>query len=233
MLTIDEIRRRWGRSTNLLKLTDTPTKSLAGAVEVCNPGETWPTGDNGPLHPLLQVCVDELPRVPEALADVAYLTIFGQLEATPRRDQQSGNYAIWHPWDSYSEIRWVARGAPTERLSRPDLSQVPIGRGFVQWVERDDVPSFDDVCDAVELEAWPYDMDGARVEGTKVGGWPCLIQGPACQIDDIGRPQPFDFVMQFGSSDNLNLMIGDAGRVYVTRGMADRRDHWDLWEDVH
>ena len=54
-----------------------PFASWLGRVRVARPGEDWPRGEAGPLAPLCQVNVVELPERPPALRGVAFVAVFG------------------------------------------------------------------------------------------------------------------------------------------------------------
>ncbi len=54
----------------------TPTQSFLGGVTLGAPGETWPTHEDVPLNPVLQLCMNDLPFIPEALQRITYLCVF-------------------------------------------------------------------------------------------------------------------------------------------------------------
>lgn len=51
-------------------------KSILGNVNIKKTGEFWPTVDNTPLNPVIQLSVKDLPYVPQELEGVKYICIF-------------------------------------------------------------------------------------------------------------------------------------------------------------
>jgi len=73
------------------------TSCMAGGF-FARPGENWPTNENGPMLPLIQIVFAEVPFVPACLADFSILPMFldraGLPMDSPVTDQESDEWAI-------------------------------------------------------------------------------------------------------------------------------------------
>ena len=145
-----------------------PFASWFGKVCVAAAGEDWPTSAGRPMMPLCQFNLAETPFCPESLSDIAFLTIFIDQEALPISKPNGDG--------------WLLRAYPsTERLISlaPPASQGFIKPFPVRWeLIEQDFPCWEDAQDAPlppEVEENYHDFF-QNTGGTKVGGWPTLIQ---------------------------------------------------------
>ncbi len=95
-----------------------PFASWLGRVRVARPGEDWPRGEAGPLAPLCQVNVVELPERPQALRDIALVAVFGRDdEAWVRAYPSLSDLIPWHEVERGADpkpIRWELDAAAAE-----------------------------------------------------------------------------------------------------------------------
>jgi hypothetical protein len=95
-----------------------PFASWLGRVRVARPGEGWPRGEAGPLAPLCQVNVVELPERPRVLRGVAFVAVFGRGdEASVRAYPSLSDLIPWHEVERAPDprpIRWEPDDAAAE-----------------------------------------------------------------------------------------------------------------------
>lgn len=183
----------------------------------------------GAMAGIAQINLRELPYVPEALADVALLTLFIDVsdgELSPPSDAPNGDRWLIRAYGDLADLR------PVDGVTAPAVKPFPL-----RWERTDaDVPSWEDavsVLSAAELDAVGDDYDeliGRPEDGLKVGGWPTLIQGEITWAHGDGHPARPEFVLQVDSDVKTGLAWGDAGVLYIGRGATDR-DVWVLeWQ---
>jgi hypothetical protein len=162
------------------------------------PGESWPTGTDGPMIPLLQIAVDELCAAHDAFTGLKLVTVWGGMRDMGDGPNNGDGWAL----REYSSLDGL------EPL--PDIRKKPGKPHSVDWKLSDDFPHFWDL----EEEGWgDYVGDKIMEEfepagGTKIGGWPDLVQSA------LERP---GFVMQIDSEAALGWNFGDGGVLYFTR----------------
>jgi uncharacterized protein YwqG len=164
----------------------TPRTSWAGGVLLGQRGEEWPRNDEGPLWPILQLRVDELPAAPPgALDGVALLTFFCDL--------------LDFPWDAPHGDGWEVRMYPDidalVPIDVPEPREEIAVRAFpIAWHPR-----------AETLE------DHDELWGWKVGGHPIAIQtGTELEWgDDV------EYVLQVETDEKTGVWFGDAGSAHL------------------
>lgn len=191
-------------------------------------GELVPVSEHSgrPMHPLVQIRVDELPETPPALSKLALLNIWIDLEDISPTDAENGNgYAV----RAYPSIADLVPIGPGYRESAR-LPTFPV-RWCANVLEQ---PSWDDI--AFELPSsvarsgsadWFFESQYAREADkyrrrspVKLGGWPKWFQGENWPVDG-------EFCLQIDSTDKGRLHVGDSGSIYVFRtpgGWAVRSD---------
>lgn len=219
-----------------------PLASWLGRVRVALPHEMWPLAGGRPMAPLCQINCGELPFCPEALADIALITVFVDLEEFPYSHTDARGNA-----DPIKENddRWLLRAYQhtdglmpiPEPTGRHPLRPVP-----VRWeAVEDDYPAREDFYDFAGLpyppmsdfldhflKQFPAELLDSYVEifepycCSKVGGWPALIQGRIFH-EHPARPA---YVFQVAEEDKANLHWVDAGIAYFARGTCTARDEW-------
>ncbi len=188
---------------------DRPTCSRFGGHFVGLPSEKWPEDSEQPYLPLLQICTQELPFKPKALQDIALLTVFVfHEEVCPTADERNGDGWILRTYKSLKGL--VPLPCPNESF--------PLKTCRVDWkLSPNEAPCWEDLgnLDAAEFQSLPIeytDKFHARYDntnGTKVGGWPALVQS--------GLEADVDFIFQIGSEPKANWRWGDNGIAYFSR----------------
>ncbi len=230
-MTFDAVRARLARPVALGQIGGfrPPEDLLAswlGRVGVVGPGEEWPENAAGPMVGLAQINLAELPLVPAALADLAFLALFVAVD---------GDGAMEPPSGGSGEGSWLLRAyketlglRPVEGSLAPDVQPFP-----VLWsAGPDELPNWDDatlLLSDEEMEEFEDDYEelaGSTDDGFKVGGWPSLIQG------EIGWSGPEDpgYLIQIGSDEKARIQWGDGGVVHIGRGRRDPSSWEAAWQ---
>ncbi|MGI4789399.1 MAG: DUF1963 domain-containing protein [Janthinobacterium lividum] len=210
-----------------------PFTSWFAKVNFALPGEDWPTSAARPMMPLCQLNLTEVPFRPESISDIAFLTIFIDQEELPT-DKANGD-------------GWMLRAYPSLEGLVPIVPPADIGylKPFpIRWeLIEDDFPCWEDAQDnplASKLEGNYHDFFENQ-KGTKVGGWPGLIQaglGIATTQEGLdyravmeGNTAFPEYVLQIDSESKAAWSWGDAGFGYIGRGTGAARDVWTLeWQ---
>jgi len=193
--------------------------SRLGGVSVAMPNETWPTCEGKLLMPVCQLNLTELPYRPSSLADIALLTLFVDQEEMPEEDALNGD-------------RWLLRAYPSLEglvpIKSPEESWPVVARSIRWELVEADYPAWDYAISKgypLTLED-KYDKELESLEGTKIGGWPRIVQ---CDIDwdPYNRyPEKVEYVLQIGSDERVRLAWGDEGFAYIGRGTGEISDRW-------
>jgi hypothetical protein len=174
------------------------------------PEETWPESPFGPMVPLLQVRIDELPYCPPSLREFQLLTIFydGITLITP---VENGNGWLLRAYSDISCLKPLL--SPATGQSWPKVFPI-------RWIlAEQDAPGWEDSWGLDESgmhvlnasnDASDAHGDLPRCYSTKIGGWPTYIQG-APDIDGA------EFVLQIDSEEKPQWMLADNGNIYVYR----------------
>lgn len=206
--------------------------SCLGSVTWQLPGEEWPVDAEGNrLEPLATLFVPDMPGVPEALRQVALITVFAPEEAwaeLPTEKPQLGCVIRTYPTlEGLVPCQCVSSIWNTCTLTPEAVSNdMPFGRcsggGDAMWdkiielEENHHIEYEEDICDAAyatdEMRPLPAGFFGnpalhATYETHKIGGYPTFIQ-------DGGEPEGYPFVLQINWDSEAGLDIGDAGSYY-------------------
>jgi hypothetical protein len=195
-----------------------PLTSWFGGHFVALGDEPWPQSPDGPMVPLLQLRVAELPCIHEALADVALLTVFVGQRLPVDTPVPNGSGWVLREYRSLEDL------VPS---ASPDTGVRPFP---VIWrLHEGDAPQWEaawSICDMAELNRQNdavalYSSRFSTSYATKVGGWPSYIQGSPVQ--PTGQ-----FVLQIATEPKANWAWGDSGNGYFYR---DTSGHWWLdWD---
>lgn len=198
----------------------TPLSSWFGGGFVHPKGAAWPENENGPMLPLLQVYVPELPIILPALTGTKLLQVFiDQRELPLDMPAKAGEkWAI----RSYEDVENV------EQVSVPESAR-QLGTFPIKWkLVEADCPGWEDAFENVphhnEFMRGPESINlfydrYSQQSGTKVGGWPTWIQG--------AMSTPGDFVLQIASEEKPRWMVGDNGNLYIFK---DTETWWLVWD---
>lgn len=226
-MQVEEIREKLARKASIMVVGGfhppaDPLTSWFGRVRVALPHEIWPSHNEKPMLPLCQINCAELPYKPEVLSDTALISVFVSQDNLPD--------------DTPNGEGWVLRTYTSlEGLVQIDdpKSTMPIKPFPVRWdVIEEDYPCWEDVEMKLppDIEERYYDLFENR-DGSKVGGWPSLIQSEIFWAPWNQHPASPAYVFQIDSEEKAQWQWGDAGVGYFGRGTGYSTDQWALsWQ---
>lgn len=172
-----------------------PFASMFGAVRLSRGGEVWPACEGVPLWPLCQINLTQAPFVPDALRDLALITIY-----ISEKDAIAPTRVI-NTADPDPAATWALRAYPTlEALTIPKspMHKSPLSARLGEWgAQTADYPNHDmagAVVDTGTVDVYAYDW-ARTVQATKLGGWPGTLQSEPWW-DYKTTEDTWDFVMQ-------------------------------------
>ena len=172
----------------------TPITSWFGGNFLAYPDDRWPDCGDGPMLPLLQVLVEELPFRPLALDGIALFNVFvGPKRLPTNLPAKNGSRWQIRTYASIEDLEPLA-GQPSSRIRPfPVRWELSPSEG-PQWEETgwdDSLDEFNRLPDSTDLFYDRY----KRHHLTKVGGWPSYIQQPTAASDS--------YVFQIGSEEKV------------------------------
>ncbi|HEV3089380.1 MAG TPA: DUF1963 domain-containing protein [Candidatus Elarobacter sp.] len=236
---LEELKARLTRPASLIELADRrtassdPLASWFGRISVALPGEEWPESGGELMVPVAQLNLSEAPYVPPALGDVALVSVyFG-------RDELSGSTQNGDGWlvRAYSSLEGLrAIEVPPEAaggvcwLSGADgpIKPSPLRYRLLQ----NDYPDYEDLPPDVDEDlAERFTEDLSASPGSKLGGWPSLIQGEVSWAPWREHPANPEYAFQLGAMAKTNFWLADDGMCYFGRGTGAARDVWTFeWQ---
>ena len=196
--------------------------SWFGRVLLGKPGERWPTHAGKPMIPLCQINCRELPYIPESLEDLAFLTLFISADKLP---SGTPNGEGW-------ELRAYSSLLDLVEIAVPQLNS-PIRAFPVRWeLIEEDYPCWEDVAWELRQEVGEkYHGIFENIQGSKIGGWPSLIQGELFWAPNNLHPANPQYVFQIDTEEKAHWAWGDTGTGYFGRGTGDSKKIWALeWD---
>jgi hypothetical protein len=162
--------------------------------------------------------------VPQALADISFITVFISPGELPDGTENGDGWCL----------RAYAAGTELVAITVPKNGS-PIRPFAAQWEliaadypTQDDLPANfpDDLADEYsDLEV--FENQG----GTKVGGWPTNIQSEIFWAPMNQHPANPEYIFQIDSEPKANWQWGDGGVGYFGRGTGNARDVWTMaWQ---
>lgn len=199
-----------------------PRTSWFGCTTLQDPEEEWPLSKTGPMFPLCQILTSELPFVPDDLQDIALIQIF----IAPDFNLYDTNAGQGWCLRTSTSLDPLVPATPPEFKS--EIKPLP-----VRWeLLENDLPSFEDLPDDFPdrlHEKWWDSFCGA--DGSKVGGWPTLVQSEIYWAPWNLHPANPRYVLQIDTEKKANWMWGNCGVGYFGRGTEDHRDNWTMsWQ---
>lgn len=225
---LEPILREFGRTANIGSHTrrGDVCGSWLGDVRLARPGQEWPVGPHGPLEPVLQINVRDLPFVPPELSDLALITVF--------LGWNDDGFALAsdEPFPANGQ-QWLLRAYQT--LDGLEEIECPFRRRCastpIRWsVLEGDMPCYEDGSHAYylcEQAGFKFRDHFETANGLKVGGWPRLIQSEIFWARFNEHPANPEFRFQIDSDDKLKGMwfVHD-GVCYFGRGERGHEHEW-------
>lgn len=232
MKRIDEIKkilvkRATGFTTGGFKPTNSYTESWIGRVYLYKEDESIPTDSKGEtMLPILQICLDGLPYIPEAVKGTKVLTVFISKDM-PSRLSTNGEDWIIREYTENDLLVIKDLSNPSSPMKPFPLKSHLIEEDYPVWDSGDIPPEIED--ELVEMEDQEkisdyYDYTECY-SGHKIGGYPCYIQSGV----DFGNG--YEFMIQIASDEKAHLNIIDSGNLYLAKNS--QSGDWKLYCDFY
>jgi len=230
---ISTVRKRLARPASRMLVggfrpPDDPRTSWFGTVRVGLPDESWPEWKGRPMVGVCQINCAEAPHLPSSLGDVEMLSLFVDFtDGVPPDDSPNGEGWLLRAYSSRNALVSVTEPAIDGRL-----------RPFpVRWESiPEDMPAREDLRTFLGSESDGVleefgELLGGPAEGSKVGGWPFLVQGELFWAPFNRHPANPEYVLQIDSEYKAGLSWGDQGILYIGRGTGGSRETWTMtWQ---
>lgn len=204
---------------------NTINQSWIGKVNLGYAEEVCPLDVNQkPMFPLMQLCLIDLPFIPNALQNTKILTVFISSEFLQKPEK---NFCI----REYPILEGLVEkdfGGSIEGIKSFPLFPQLIENDYPAW-DSDDIPS--DLADIIlhmeEEEGIEYyeDIYEESEVKHKIGGYANYCQG------SNGFEAGYEFVLQIASDPKAELSIGDGGSIYFAKNPANNQwqADWDCF----
>lgn len=232
MQTIEQIKKLLVKqavelTTGGFKPTNSMTESWVGRVYLYKADEEIPLDNHGDLMiPVFQLCLDDLPLIPDVLKDTRALTVFIAKDLPMDLTPNGENWLI-------REYRKTDK-LTVKDLANPDswIKPFPLKPQIVA----EDYPVWDGggIPGEIAAEILALEDSGAIDDyfdvtenhyGHKVGGYPSFCQ------PGIDFGEGFEFVMQIASDDKAHLNIVDSGTIFLAKNA--QTGAWKYYCDFH
>ena len=201
-------------------------QSWIGKIKLGFTEEACPTDVNQqPMFPLMQLCLADLPFIPQALQNTKVLTVFISSDFL---DDLEGNFCI----REYSTLEGLVEkdfGSSIEGVKPFPLFPQLIENDFPAWGDGDDISS--DVADIIlriekeESIEYREDIYEGKEAMHKIGGY-----ANYCRGDHALFKADSEFVLQIATDYKVGLEIGQAGNIYFAKNLT--TNEWEaLWDD--
>jgi Domain of unknown function (DUF1963) len=233
-MTLASLRKRLAKPASLIEVggmrppTD-PTVSWFGAVHLGAAGEEWPRWQGLPMAPIAQLNLGEAPLVPAALDDIALLAVFAANVPLNGGEANGEGWMVraYHSLHGLVPLAMPAEAhvALTEIGCERPLKALPIRYSLLaaDYPDWPDVP--DDVSVSPEIEE-EWEEHFVAHAGTKLGGWPALLQDRIFWAPFNEHPANPEYVFQIAAVPKAGFGLFGDGIWYFGRGTGDARDVW-------
>ena len=200
-------------------------RSCLGRVSAIGRSETWPTFDGRPMAALAQLNLTESRWIPPELAGIALINLW--------LAEDGGELVL--PDDRPNGDGWELRAyASLDELTQVDGMVLEwIQPRQLDWEIVDDYPDWEDLAETIESDEVLRDLSddvedliGAAASGTKLGGWPTLIQSSISWAPWNQHPASPTYCLQVDSEESVNLNLWDSGVLHVGLGSIDGQPIW-------
>lgn len=199
-------------------------RSWFGGHFYIHPEIGWPTDLDGPMLPVLQIYVPEIPGGIAGVGECSLIQIFLNRKELPLDVAKNGNK--WRLIEHTSIEDLLLTDTPKDAQWLREFQ--------IKWSESEthDYPCWEEAWDYVDMTdinkddaaRKRYFEQFSRYRQTKIGGYPAYIQCPESM-------EEFEFIMQIASEEKPRYMIGDNGNMYIYRSKTD--DEWYMSWDCY
>lgn len=221
------VKRATGFTTGGFKPTNSNTECWIGRVYLYREDEDIPIDDNGAImFPLLQICLEELPYVPDALKGTKVLTVFVS-KNMPGRLAYNGNNWVIREYKEEDILVFKDICNNSSPITPYPLKSQLVNEDYPVW-DSGDIP-MDIEDELVKMEESGeitdyYDYTDCFSEH-KIGGYPSYIQS------GINFGDGYEFMLQIASDEKANLNIIDSGNFYLAKNS--QTGDWRLYCDFY
>lgn len=201
-----------------------PFSTMFGAVRLSRPEEVWPTCKGAPMWPLCQLNLTQAPFVPDALRDLALVTLFIR-DGDARSPTEIIDTADPDPAASWALRSYASLDALT--IPKAPAHKSPLSPRLGEWgAQTPDYANHDmagDIVDLSTVDLYAYDWCRS-VSQSKLGGWPATVQSEPWW-DDQRTGEIWDYVFQIDCEPNAGWHGWGDGAAFIARSR--QRPH--LW----
>ncbi|WP_303983922.1 DUF1963 domain-containing protein [Niallia circulans] len=184
----------------------------------------WPHDKDGPMIPVLQAYVPEIPGGIDGVGEASLIQLFLNRKQLPIYPVKNGEGWLLIEHQSVEELKLME--TPEEARGLREFQ--------IRWhkADSDDYPCWEEAWDYVDLTEVNEDEDASdqffdefdSYPQTKIGGYASYIQSPV-SLEDC------QFIMQIGSEEKPRFMVGDNGTIYLfrSRSTGEWHMHWDCY----
>jgi hypothetical protein len=218
------LKKLLGRPASLIEFFGPPPMefdllgSMFGRVAAGLPGEEWPVYRGRFMQPVAQLNFLEAPYLPENLRDIALIALFFDRDTLPI-DAENGDGWLLRAYPTLDGLCALAIPAEVGRIrGRPTRYRL-LENDFPDWEDAADFTIPDDLADT-----WEEDFGSA--EGSKLGGWPSLLQSKITWTADDEHPGAPEYAFQIARMDKLKTAMPADSFGYFGRGTGASRNVW-------
>lgn len=209
------------------KPTNSITESWIGRVYLYLENEEIPFDNNGELMlPLFQLCLDQLPYVPEILQDTKIITVFISKDF-PMHLTPNGNNWVLREYKNTDLIVIKDLKNDSSFIKPFPLSNKLIEEDFPVWedgqIPEDISEKISELEDSGVIDSY-YDIFSNNY-GHKIGGYATYCQSGIDFGDD------FEFIFQIASDEKAHLNIVDNGNIYLAKNKE--TEEWMYYCDFY
>lgn len=205
---------------------DSLSESWLGKVNLYKADETIPTDEDGKMMiPILQLCLEGQPYVPEILKGTKVITVFCSENKPVMLSNNDGTRWLLREYKEGDELVKKDLTNENSKIKPFQLNSQLLDEDYPVW-DGCDIPEeiFEELCEMEESGEISDYFDYCDCEtGHKLGGYPCYIQSGI----DFGSD--FEFVLQIASDPKCNFNIYDDGNFYLAK--SKETGEWKLYVD--
>ena len=231
-MTVEEIKNKLSKkavefSTGGFKPANTDKESWIGRVYLYKQNETIPLDNVGDLmFPLFQLCLTDLPFIPDALSKTKVITVF-IAKNFPKDLAANGDNWLLREYSFETDLLIKDLTNQNSHFKSFPLKPELIENDYPVW-DGGGIPG-DIEDEIIELENSGviesyYDIVENH-HSHKVGGYPTFCQSGI----DFG--DNFDFVLQISSDEKAHLNIVDSGTIFLAKNS--KTGEWKFYCDFY
>lgn len=224
-------KKATGFTTGGFKPTNSASESWIGGVYLYGENENIPVDEKGNLmFPLLQLCLENLPFVPNILNDTRIITVFISADL-PMDVAGNGENWLLREYKDTNDLVIKNLAHPESPFKSFPLAPLLVEMDFPVW-DGCDIPA--EIADEIlrfedEGVIEDYYEEIVNIEesydGHKVGGYPGFCQ------PGISFGADYEFAIQISSDEKAHINIVDNGNIYLSKNV--KTGEWKFYCDFY